>query len=161
MFKKESIIQLLEKIGSTLSVKVRVYMIGGGALSLKGLKEATKDIDLVLSDRKALYPIKKCFEKIGYKIDKGLFKEQVYKDAVFVFFDKSDSRIDIIVEMIDDIASRVNVLALNAAVEATRAGDFGKGFMVVANEIRKLAKNTATATQEVTQLVGTVQNSIH
>ncbi len=74
---------------------------------------------------------------------------------------KHSERIDTIVEMIDDIASRVNVLALNAAVEATRAGDYGKGFMVVANEIRKLAKNTATATQEVTQLVGTVQDSIH
>jgi methyl-accepting chemotaxis protein len=73
---------------------------------------------------------------------------------------KHSERIDTIVELIDDIASRVNVLALNAAVEATRAGDYGKGFMVVANEIRKLAKNTAEATQEVTGLVGTVQNSI-
>jgi methyl-accepting chemotaxis protein len=74
---------------------------------------------------------------------------------------KHSEQIDTIVEMIDDIASRVNVLALNAAVEATRAGDYGKGFMVVANEIRKLAKNTASATQEVTELVSTVQNSIH
>ena len=69
-------------------------------------------------------------------------------------------RIDTVVDLIDDIASRVNVLALNAAIEATKAGEFGKGFMVVANEIRTLAKNTATATKEVGELIGTVQTDI-
>jgi len=69
-------------------------------------------------------------------------------------------RIDTVVDLIDDIASRVNVLALNAAIEATKAGDFGKGFMVVANEIRTLAKSTATATKEVGELITTVQMDI-
>jgi methyl-accepting chemotaxis protein len=70
-------------------------------------------------------------------------------------------RIDSVVELIDDIASMVNVLALNASIEATRAGDAGKGFMVVANEIRRLSKRTAEATNEVTQLVGAVQRGIN
>jgi methyl-accepting chemotaxis protein len=74
---------------------------------------------------------------------------------------KHSERIDIVVDLIDNIASRVNVLALNAAIEATRAGEYGKGFMAVANEIRKLAKNTADATREVTELVNTVQSGIH
>ena len=74
---------------------------------------------------------------------------------------KHSKRIDIVVELMDNIASRVNVLALNAAIEATRAGDYGKGFMAVANEIRKLARNTADATREVTELVNTVQSGIH
>ena len=73
---------------------------------------------------------------------------------------KHSERIDIVVDLIDSIASRVNVLALNAAIEATRAGEYGKGFMTVANEIRKLARNTADATREVTELVNTVQGGI-
>ena len=53
---------------------------------------------------------------------------------------KHSERIDVAVELIDDIASMVNVLALNASIEATRAGEAGKGFMVVANEIRRLVQ---------------------
>jgi len=73
---------------------------------------------------------------------------------------RHSERIDMVVELINDIASQVNVLSLNAAIEATRAGDSGKGFMVVANEIRKLARSTGEATGEVTGLVGTVQSGI-
>ena len=73
---------------------------------------------------------------------------------------KHSERIDVVVELIDDIASMVNVLALNASIEATRAGDAGKGFMVVANEIRRLSKRTAEATREVTELISTVQHGI-
>ncbi len=73
---------------------------------------------------------------------------------------KHSDQIDSIIDLIDDIASRVNILSLNAAIEATRAGEFGSGFMVVANEIRKLAKNTAEATKQVTELVYAVKSSI-
>ncbi|HDQ46423.1 MAG TPA: hypothetical protein ENN17_13145, partial [bacterium] len=73
---------------------------------------------------------------------------------------KHSDQIDVIIDLIDDIASRVNILSLNAAIEATRAGEFGAGFMVVAGEIRKLAKNTAEATKQVTELVYAVKTSI-
>lgn len=74
--------------------------------------------------------------------------------------EKHSERIDVIVELIDDIASRVNVLGLNAAIEAASAGEYGKGFAVVADEIRKLAKNTAKATGEIISLVDTIQRGI-
>ena len=74
---------------------------------------------------------------------------------------KHSERIDVIVELIDDIASRVNVLGLNAAIEAASAGEYGKGFAVVADEIRKLAKNTAKATGEIIGLVDTIQGGIY
>ncbi len=74
--------------------------------------------------------------------------------------EKHSERIDVIVELIDDIASRVNVLGLNAAIEAASAGEYGKGFAVVADEIRKLAKNTAKATGEIIGLVDTIQRGI-
>jgi len=73
---------------------------------------------------------------------------------------KHSNRIDAVVDIINSIASRVNVLALNAAIEATKAGQYGKGFSIVASEIRKLAKNTATATKEVAELVTAVKTDI-
>ncbi len=73
---------------------------------------------------------------------------------------KHSQRIDSIVELINDIAGSVNVLALNASITASKAGEYGKGFMVIANEVRNLAKNTADATGEVAELIKTVQEDI-
>ncbi|MEM6688041.1 MAG: methyl-accepting chemotaxis protein [Planctomycetota bacterium] len=83
---------------------------------------------------------------------------RVCNDKVDGMGDAADE-IGKVIEVIEEIAEQTNLLALNATIEAARAGDAGKGFAVVATEVKELAKQTATATEDIRNRIQVMQSS--
>jgi methyl-accepting chemotaxis protein len=136
--------------GTFTSLLENIFNINSEATESAESAKATGDA--FLSGTSALEQVHQSMQEIN----------QCVSDSwkIFEEFEQHSKKIDDILKLINDIASQVNVLSLNASIEAARAGDAGKGFMVVANEIRKLANNTSTATKKVAVLIDSIQSDI-
>ncbi|MDR3348372.1 MAG: methyl-accepting chemotaxis protein [Acidaminococcales bacterium] len=110
---------------------------------------STESDQAAASGRGALDEAEKQMRQINLAMEKS-------SDRVSVL-DGSSKKVGDIINVISSIANQTNLLALNAAIEAARAGEHGRGFAVVAEEVRKLAEQVSSATQETSDIINQIQ----
>lgn len=98
-FEKDNLLKFLDLLDSSLNTPLDVYMIGGCAMTLKGYKDITLDVDLVVKNKKDYETLRNAISQLGFSIDKTHHHENVYKNAIIIF-KKEDSRIDIFIKSI-------------------------------------------------------------
>ena len=112
-------------------------------------------IDIEDETRKGGVVVKNSIKNVEYLADNVI---DLQKKVEVLTYDSS--KIQEVIETIQSIADQTNLLALNAAIEAARAGEHGKGFAVVADEVRSLANRTVVSSDEIKEIIQSITNSI-
>jgi methyl-accepting chemotaxis protein len=121
--------------------------------SVNSVATAVKEISISLNEIS-----KNCERSIHITTDAEVNARDT--NSIIERLNNSSKQIGKIVNVINDIADQTNMLALNAAIEAAGAGEAGKGFAVVANEVKELAKQTAEATDEISEQIEAMQQNM-
>ncbi|MER2497088.1 methyl-accepting chemotaxis protein [Vibrio neptunius] len=114
-----------------------------------GAESAFSASELAKNGSATLFETIENIERVSTKIEES--------DRLAIELESSSKDINVVVDVIRDIAEQTNLLALNAAIEAARAGEQGRGFAVVADEVRSLAQRTQDSTTQIIEIVGVLQ----